>query len=261
MMSESNGVQKLTNIGKSILIGFSKRKIKNFGAIKKYFLNKTGLEIGGPSDLFSKMGYTPFYEIANRIDGCNFSTNTVWENVITEGPNYQYKDQLLGYQYIKDATNLAEIKSESYDFVLSSHSLEHIANPLKAVEEWIRVLKNGGALFIVVPDKQYIFDHKRPYTTFEHVLQDYKNDTTEHDLTHLDEILELHDLEQDPPAGNLEQFKKRSLDNFTNRCLHHHVFDIKLMEEIFNYFNLKPVFIKPAQSIHLIAMGIKTAKD
>jgi SAM-dependent methyltransferase len=257
MTRESNSVRELINAGKATLISFSKRKIQNFGGTKKYFLNKTGLEIGGPSDLFGKNGHIPFYEIANRIDGCNFSTNTVWENAITEGPNYKYQNYTLGYQYIKDAIDLAGIASEKYDFVLSSHSLEHIANPLKAIEEWIRVLKNGGALFIVVPDKHYIFDHKRPYTTFEHLLYA----TTEHDLTHLDEILDLHDLERDLPAGNVLQFKKRSLDNFSNRCLHHHVFDIKLMEEIFRYFNLSIVFIKPAMSIHLIAMGIKIIKN
>lgn len=263
-MLESSGVRKFINIVKSILIPLSKRRTKNFKRIKSYFLNKTGLEIGGPSDVFGlskRKGFIPLYQIAHQIDGCNFSNNTVWENTIKEGANYRYNDKLLGYQYIKEAQELSGIESNYYDFVIASHCLEHVANPLKAVAEWIRVLKPGGALMIIVPDKRFVFDHKRSYTTFEHLLSDYKNGTTEHDLTHLPEILELHDLDHDKAAGGIEKFKQRSLDNYNNRCLHHHVFDVKLLEQIFNYFNLKLVFTEVALEIHIIAMGIKTVKN
>jgi hypothetical protein len=56
------------------------------------------------------------------------------------------------------------------------------------------------------------------------MLEDYECDTQEDDLTHLPEILQLHDLSMDPPAGTAEEFRQRSLNNFENRCLHHHVF-------------------------------------
>ena len=57
------------------------------------------------------------------------------------------------------------------------------------------------------------------------MFEDFKNGTGEDDLTHLPEILELHDLACDVGAGTFEQFRARSLENFSNRCLHHHVFD------------------------------------
>ena len=47
----------------------------------------------------------------------------------------------------------------------------------------------------------------------------------EDDLTHLPEILEHHDLTKDLAAGSVQEFHKRSMDNLSNRCLHHHVFD------------------------------------
>ncbi|MGZ3945708.1 MAG: methyltransferase domain-containing protein [Mucilaginibacter sp.] len=225
--------------------------------VKRYMAGKRGLEIGGPSQIFSDKGYFPVYSIANAIDGCNFSNQTVWENVITEGQNYNYEDRALGYQYIKDASDLESIESEKYDFVLSSHSLEHIANPIKAINEWLRVLKKGGVLLLIVPDKNYTFDHKRPYTKFEHLIDDHERGTTEYDLTHLDEILSLHDLSLDLPAGNIDQFKQRSRDNFINRCLHQHVFDFALLEQIFDYFNLKVIFKKASRPCHLIIMGKK----
>jgi len=234
------------------------RKIVGFYRVKRCISGKTGLEIGGPSEVFSATGSIPVYPIAASVDGCNFSTNTVWENVITEGNNYKYGDSLLGYQHIKDATDLSGIESEKYDFVLASHSLEHIANPLKALSEWLRVLKKGGVLLLLLPDKNYTFDHNRPYTTFAHLLEDYQQGTTEHDMTHLEEILSLHDLSMDPPAGNPDQFKKRSLDNYTNRCLHQHVFDLNLLEEVFKYFKLKIILKKAVWPLHLVIMGRKT---
>ncbi|MBV8389151.1 MAG: methyltransferase domain-containing protein [Mucilaginibacter sp.] len=233
------------------------KKIAGSFKIKKHFENKIGLEIGGPSEIFSDKGYIPVYPIANTIDGCNFSNNTVWENTITEGLNYKYGDSVLGYQYIKDATDLSGIDSEKYDFLLSSHSLEHIANPIKAIKEWIRVLKKDGVLLLILPDKNYTFDHRRPITKFEHLLDDYHQDITEHDLTHLEEILSLHDLTLDLPAGDASQFRSRSLENYNNRCLHQHVFDFKLLDQIFKYFNLKVIVKKATGPLHLIIMGQK----
>jgi len=58
-------------------------------------------------------------------------------------------------------------------------------------------------------------------------------------MTHLDEILALHDLALDPAAGDIEQFRLRSLDNFNNRTLHHHVFDFPLIKRMLEYANFE----------------------
>jgi hypothetical protein len=57
------------------------------------------------------------------------------------------------------------------------------------------------------------------------MFQDFRENTPENDLFHLPEILEKHDFSLDPGSTSVEEFQRRSLDNFTNRCLHHHVFD------------------------------------
>ena len=44
-----------------------------------------------------------------------------------------------------------------------------------------------------------------------------------------------HDLKKDLPAGTFEQFKKRSLDNYNNRCLHHYVYNQQLLKEICDF--------------------------
>jgi len=203
---------------------------------QKLFENKCGIEIGGPSKFFKTT--INIYDKIKSLDGVNFSESTMWEKELTDGWNYRYDGKETGYQYISDAVYLSNIESGKYDFVLSCNNLEHIANPMKALEEWIRVIKSNGIILLVLPNKVGNFDHNRKITRFEHLLDDYSNNVSEKDLTHLEEILKFHDLTLDPLAGDIENFKNRSLNNFQNRCLHHHVFDLPLLRSIFDYLNI-----------------------
>ena len=54
-----------------------------------------------------------------------------------------------------DAMNLA-FEDASYDFVFSYHALEHIQDPLRALQEMHRVLKTGGGYWIGTPNKSRI---------------------------------------------------------------------------------------------------------
>lgn len=213
------------------------KKIPDYAIYQSFMKNRRGIEIGGPSTLFKTM--LPIYQVVESLDGVNFADNTLWEGSVQMGRTFNYIRNKEGFQFICEATDLDEIKPSTYDFLLSSNCLEHIANPLKAIEEWKRVVKDDGLMLLVLPNKESNFDHNRPVTTFEHLLDDYRNEITEHDLTHLDEILALHDLSMDPPAGNLEILKLRSLNNFDNRTLHHHVFDIPLMIKMLEYFEFE----------------------
>lgn len=216
-------------------------RLKNFDNISNLFLGKKGIEIGGPSRFFEDIGYLPVYALARGVDGCNFSSETVWEGHLSEGENYLYTQGKKGYQYICEGAEVAVIPKNSYDFLLSCNNLEHIANPLKAVNNWLNLLHEEGVIVLVLPRKSSNFDHKRQVTKFEHLLDDYKNDITENDLSHVDEILKFHDLKLDPGGGSFKDFKKRSLENYSNRCLHHHVYDLELLEQICDYFKLKIV--------------------
>ena len=59
-------------------------------------------------------------------------------------------------------------------------------------------MKTNGYLLLVLPNKIGNFDHKRKYTTFEHILNDYKIDVDESDTTHINEYIEFFDLEKKP---------------------------------------------------------------
>ncbi|MBN2787144.1 MAG: class I SAM-dependent methyltransferase [Paludibacteraceae bacterium] len=227
-------------------------RISNFVYIQSLFKSKYGLEIGGPSRIFGSRGFVPLYKIVGALDGCNFSDTTIWEGNIKNEDKYNYYKNKEGVQYVSEATNLSIIPDSKYDFVISSNCLEHIANPLKAIEEWIRVVKNGGVFLIILPNKDFCFDHNRPITEFSHLLKDFQNNINEDDLTHLNEILELHDLKMDKAAGSLIEFRERSLNNFKNRALHQHVFNINLLKEIFSFLKLEILFTYEGQDVIII---------
>jgi len=57
-----------------------------------------------------------------------------------------------------DAQYLATVENETFDFVHSSHCLEHMVDPNIALIHWSRVLKRGGHLIITIPDED-LYEH------------------------------------------------------------------------------------------------------
>lgn len=52
-----------------------------------------------------------------------------------------------------DAQELPGVPPQHFDWVYSSHCLEDLPNPWKAVQRWWEVLRPGGHLLVVVPDE------------------------------------------------------------------------------------------------------------
>jgi SAM-dependent methyltransferase len=220
--------------------------------------NKSGLEIGGTSQVFSKQGLFPAYPIVGQLDNCNFGDTTVWEGAIQEGLTFQFDPHKpAGRQYVIEATDMGRIQTAHYDFVLSSHVLEHSANPILALSEWLRVLKTGGTLVMLLPHKEGTFDHRRPVTTLAHLIKDFEQGMKEDDLTHMPEILALHDLALDPHAGDFAAFKARSEHNAENRCFHQHVFDTEAAVNLVNYMGLQIHAVEAIRPMHILVVAEK----
>lgn len=100
----------------------------------------------------------------------------------------------------------------SLDYVATSHVLEHVANPGLALSEWARVLKPGGIIYSVIPDKRVTWDRLRATTTGEHVIDDFRSKTTQSDSTHIDEFIDgIVWSEYAPDKGEAEREKYRHL--------------------------------------------------
>jgi SAM-dependent methyltransferase len=119
---------------------------------------------------------------------------------------------------------LARIADGAYDAVISSHVIEHLADPLGALAAWRRITRPGGHLLLVAPHKEGTFDHRRPTTTLAHLVEDRERATGEDDLTHLAETLELHDRTRDADPSDAETWAQQRRDNPATRLLHHHTF-------------------------------------
>ena len=57
-----------------------------------------------------------------------------------------------------DAQYMQGMSDDRYQFVHSSHTLEHMDNPAIAIVNWIRILRPGGHLICVVPDET-MYEH------------------------------------------------------------------------------------------------------
>lgn len=121
----------------------------------KYLDGLTGIEIGGAN-------HNPFGLSTINVD-------------ITDDPNEEYKQ--VEREMLK-GTNVAPIKvdvvapgdnlpfmDKSYDFVISSHAIEHFWDPLAALYEWKRVARKY--IFIIAPHVDRTPDRGRPLTTIE----------------------------------------------------------------------------------------------
>lgn len=73
-----------------------------------------------------------------------------------------------------DANHITRFVTQQFDFVYSSHCLEHMHDPRAALLEWWQLVKPGGHLFFIVPDEdlyeQGVFpsrfnpDHRATFT-------------------------------------------------------------------------------------------------
>ena len=210
------------------------KRFENHKFICKHLKNKRILEVGGPSTMF----YTkiPIYQKIKSLDVVNFSNKTTWEGAIKEGYTCNYYRNKFAFQHISEAADLEKINTDSYDAIISSHCLEHVANPIKALMRWKDVLTSNGIMLLVLPNKIGNFDHKRNYTTIEHLILDYENNTNENDTTHFNESIHLFDLDRRPGGKiNLNEHIDIVNDNFNNREVHHHVFSKRLIFETMKF--------------------------
>jgi ADP-heptose:LPS heptosyltransferase/predicted SAM-dependent methyltransferase len=73
-----------------------------------------------------------------------------------------------------DANNITKYVDRQFDFVYSSHTLEHMIDPFHALSEWWKLVKPSGTMIVTVPDEdlyeQGVFpskwnvDHKWTFT-------------------------------------------------------------------------------------------------
>jgi SAM-dependent methyltransferase len=84
-------------------------------------------------------------------------------------------EQIVDPVYLGDLDKggLSQFEDEQFDFVILSHVIEHVANPIDVIKHLFRITKTGGHLVIACPDKRYTFDKDREITSFLHLAVEY----------------------------------------------------------------------------------------
>jgi len=124
------------------------RRLADSNFIRRYF-SGDGIDIGGKPDPLGL--YREFF--------CQMKSVKTWD----------WEDG--------DAQMMAGVPDGKYDFVHSSHCLEHLVDPREGLGNWFRIVRHGGYLIVTVPDEdlyeQGIFpstfnkDHKWTFTIFK----------------------------------------------------------------------------------------------
>jgi SAM-dependent methyltransferase len=184
----------------------------------------TALEVGGPSHVFSSAGLLPVYDACAAVDGVQFAAETIWHGEQAAGAFTPQPGPPTGAMHVTDGATLAGIPDDHYDAILSSHVVEHLANPLGALAAWRRVAHAGAHLLLVAPHMAGTFDHRRAVTPLQHMVEDFERGIAEDDLTHLDETLALHDRSRDAEPDDHDAWAAARRDNARTRVIHHHVF-------------------------------------
>jgi SAM-dependent methyltransferase len=223
------------------------RRDRKLLSVARQLKGAVAIEPGGPSALFGRDGPVPVYRTLAAVDTLDFSERTIWsEQPQVEAP---IRRRLIG-----EAGHIDAVTDDSYDALLASHVIEHMANPLGALAEWQRVVRPGGHLLLVVPHREGTFDHRRPITSLEHIGEDAEQETGEDDASHLAEILELHDLSRDPGAPSRQIFESRCRENASLRAMHHHVFDSRSVVELCRAAQLTVLELRPKLPFNIVCL-------
>lgn len=178
------------------------------------FIRPHGLEVGVGSKTIAPVCYT----------------------VLSDGFHSHGNDESIAQQFF--SAYEAPFHDETFSFLLSEHTLEHITNPIKALNEWRRILKRGGHLILFLPSSDRTMDRLRKRTTLDHLIADFEQDVSDDDQTHLPDFIE-NVIERGLLPGHYEHIPPNEL--IATGSIHHHVWQLPDIEELLTHLNFKIV--------------------
>src|SRR3954465_14178629 len=170
-------------------------------------LQGRGLELG------------PLHRPIPRHDGMQMTYVDYQDQATLQRAYPKLAEHIVPVDVLDDAQTLATVAPGSFDFLVSAHVVEHMRDPIGALVNWLRVIRDGGLLYLIVPDKRRTFDKLRVRTTLEHMVLDYQQPSAERDFEHyLDYAVFVHHAMTDQAIGEATRLRD------TGFSIHFHVF-------------------------------------
>lgn len=141
--------------------------MRNFREKGLALLRGTGLEVGA---MHNPVSVPPncvveYFDVVNKLQAMKLFPELSADSFVIE-PRY------VGDV---DKNGLSIIADRHFDFTILSHVIEHVANPIRLIEEIFRIVKPSGHVVIACPDMLYTFDKTRELTPFNHLLDEYRS--------------------------------------------------------------------------------------
>lgn len=155
----------------------------------------------------------------------------------------EFAGQKCNVDILSEPTDLP-FENGQLDYVASSHVIEHIVNPIRALVEWTRITRHNGILYLVIPDRKFTWERNRPVVQADHLLDDYNRKTTQSDGTHIDEFLDTLVWEEFSPDDSSEAareaFRERlhhAIEHDLDINIHFHAFESDTFSDIVDVVN------------------------
>jgi SAM-dependent methyltransferase len=143
---------------------------------------------------------------------------------------------MVAVDVIDDGAALRTVPDESQDFVIANHILEHVQNPIAAIQRHLEVLRPGGILWLGLPDKRLTFDRARPVTPLAHIYRDYREGP---EWSFHEHVREWVELVEEKTGDDLERRRAALLAEGTPN-IHYHVWGQDDLAEMFQSLRRDP---------------------
>jgi ubiquinone/menaquinone biosynthesis C-methylase UbiE len=139
-------------------------KFKESKLAHKYLDGLSGIEIGGSANNSFNLQNCLNVDVTGDMDS------------VFKKAEERLCGEKMTVDIVASGDNLP-LQDESVDYVISSHVIEHFFDPIKAINEWLRVTKKGGYIFIIAPHKDRTFDKDREITKLEEIISRHGKET------------------------------------------------------------------------------------
>ena len=181
-----------------------------------------------------------------KIPYCNPETTETLDKFTDNG------DATFRPDIISDASIIPR-PDNHFDYVFSSHVLEHMQDTIGALKEWIRVIKDNGVLVLLLPHADRTFDRYRNKTSLEHHILDHEKLSSDPDHSHDQEIMEgwskLWNTQEEKDIMFSEYESKWKADfwdfdfRLANGVIHFHVWTQDEITRLLQFLGLKILWV------------------